>query len=248
MKRLKQLPFFLILLFTMNTIHSAEATVPEDISIDFIMGKFEPKNHPNFTVVESKYADRAGLYLQKETYQAFKEMYKAALQDGVKLKIRSATRNFRYQKGIWERKWTGQTKVGGQNLAKHIVDPVKRAKKILRYSSMPGSSRHHWGTDIDLNAFENSWFSHGKGLALYQWLQNNAADYGFCQTYTPKETRTGYEEEKWHWSYTPLSSQYTKFAQQYLNAEQFAGFKGAKTAKAVDIVGKYVLGINQNCY
>ena len=145
MKRLTQLPLFLIILFTMNSICSAEPIPPQEITTDFIMGKFEPRNQPSFTVINNKYADRGGLYLQVETYNAFKAMYKAALQDGVKLKIRSATRNFTYQKGIWERKWTGQTKVGGQNLAKTIADPVKRAKKILRYSSMPGSSRHHWG-------------------------------------------------------------------------------------------------------
>jgi len=239
---------FIIIFFTMNSAHSAEPTPSQEITLDFIMGKFEPKTHPDFTPISGKYADRNGLYLQAEAYRAFKNMYDAALKNGVKLKIRSATRNFNYQKGIWERKWTGQTKVGGQNLAKTIADPVKRAKKILRYSSMPGSSRHHWGTDIDLNSFENAWFASGKGLKLYQWLQSHAAEYGFCQTYTPKNMRTGYEEEKWHWSYIPLASKYTAFARHNLKSGDFSGFKGAKTAKSVDIVGKYVLGINSNCH
>lgn len=248
MKILKQISLFLIILLTMNSTYSAEATLSRTMNLDFIMGKFDPKAHPDFTVINRKYSDRGGMYLQTEAYQAFKRMYAAALKDGVKLKIRSATRNFDYQKGIWERKWTGQTKVGGQNLAKTIADPIKRAKKILRYSSMPGSSRHHWGTDIDLNSFENNWFESGKGLTLYQWLQANAPKYGFCQVYTPKEMRTGYEEEKWHWSYIPLASQYTTFAQRHLKAEQFSGFKGADVAKSVDIVGKYVLGISRNCH
>ena len=248
MKILKLIPLLLITLFTMNSTHSESIPPQQNITLDFVMGKFEPKSHPAFTVISSKYADRSGLYMQAEAYAAFKDMYNTALQDGVRLKIRSATRNFNYQRGIWERKWTGQTKVGGQNLAKSISDPTKRAKKILRYSSMPGSSRHHWGTDIDLNSFENKWFANGKGLKLYQWLQDNAAKFGFCQVYTPKDMRTGYEEEKWHWSYIPLASQYTKFAQRNLQAEQFSGFKGAKVAKNVDIVGKYVLGISRNCH
>ena len=114
---------------------------------------------------------------------------------------------------------------------------------------MPGSSRHHWGTDIDLNAFENSWFESGEGLKLYNWLQANAANYGFCQVYTKKGNArpTGYEEEKWHWSFKPLASQFTAFAKTNLKADAFSGFKGAKTAKAVNIVNDYMLGINPKC-
>ncbi|NJK84501.1 MAG: M15 family metallopeptidase [Saprospiraceae bacterium] len=42
-------------------------------------------------------------------------------------------------------------------------NPQERALKILKYSSMPGTSRHHWGTDIDLNSFSNSYFEQGEG-------------------------------------------------------------------------------------
>ena len=236
-------------LFIFSVIMTTNISAGEPATLNFIMGKFNPASQPGFVKIDAKYADRSGLYLQKEVYEQFKKMYAAALRDGIHLQIRSATRNFDYQKGIWEKKWTGVRKVDGKNLAKTIADPTQRAKKILLYSSMPGSSRHHWGTDIDLNAFENSWFSTGKGLKIYQWLQANAADYGFCQVYTNKaeDNRTGYEEEKWHWSYVPLSRGYTEFAKQHLKDEDFSGFKGAETAKAVDIVGNYVLGIAKNC-
>ena len=237
--------------------HSQSASITDTmnnksiyIDANFVMGKFEPKSHPDFVPIAAKYANRKGLYLQKSAYQAFTNMHADALKAGVQLQIRSASRNFNYQKGIWERKWTGQTKVSGQNLAKTQPNPVQRAKTILRYSSMPGSSRHHWGTDIDLNSFENSWFATGEGLKLYQWLQNNAANYGFCQVYTSKvqTARTGYEEEKWHWSYRPLAREYTTFAKKYINAQQFTGFKGAKVAADVHIVKDYVLGINPACF
>ena len=246
MKVLSQILLIFLSLSCLNTLSSAEG---DGITLDFVMGKFEPRNHPDFTSIEKKYASRGGLLMQKKAYEAFKNMYNEALKDGVKLQIRSATRNFVYQKGIWERKWTGQTKVGGKNLAKSIADPTQRAKKILRYSSMPGSSRHHWGTDIDLNSFENGWFTSGEGLKLYKWLQTNAANYGFCQVYTQKGPLrpTGYEEEKWHWSYKPLASQYTKFSREKSSADKFSGFKGAESAQAVNIVNHYVLGINPAC-
>ena len=114
---------------------------------------------------------------------------------------------------------------------------------------MPGSSRHHWGTEIDLNAFDNSWFDSGKGKRVYDWLQQNAARFGFCQTYTSKnrDGRTGYNEEKWHWSYVPLSGPYTEQAAQQLRNHMIRGFQGAETAEAVNIVGEYVLGINPQC-
>ena len=52
---------------------------------------------------------------------------------------------------------------------------------------MPSTSRHHWGTDIDLNSLNNSYFSSGKGLKEYDWLTTNANHYGFYQVYTDEK-------------------------------------------------------------
>jgi LAS superfamily LD-carboxypeptidase LdcB len=218
-------------------------------SKSFLMGKFVPYKHTSFIQVKSKYASRKGMYLQKKTYSAYKLMYLAALKDGVHLEIRSATRSFNHQKQIWEAKWTGRRKVAGMNLARKIPNEVNRARKILRYSAMPGSSRHHWGTEVDLNSFSNNWFSYGKGRRLYKWLQKNAKKYGFCQVYTKKSQHrlTGYEEEKWHWSYMPLSSLYTKQSKEIIILNDFSGFKGSSTANNVDIINSYMLSINPAC-
>ncbi|MEO1715087.1 MAG: M15 family metallopeptidase, partial [Bacteroidota bacterium] len=128
----------------------------------FITGNFNPATHPDFVRIEAKLTDKKEAYMHKEAYEAFLKMYAAAKKDGVDLLIRSATRNFNYQKGIWEAKWNGTRKVGGEDLSKTIPDPKARALKILEFSSMPGTSRHHWGTDIDFNSFENSYFAKGK--------------------------------------------------------------------------------------
>lgn len=223
---------------------------PSNEPLDFITGRFSPAKHPNFVSLGSQYSNRSNMYLQKPAYDAFKAMYKAAKKDGVRLVIRSAARSFNAQRSIWEGKWIGKRKVGGAlNIHKKIPDPMQRARKILEYSSMPGSSRHHWGTEIDLNSFNNDWFDSGKGKRIYNWLQQNAARFGFCQTYTAKsiDGRTGYNEEKWHWSYMPLSGPYTEQAAQQLRNHMIRGFKGAETAEAVNIVGEYVLGINPQC-
>jgi LAS superfamily LD-carboxypeptidase LdcB len=221
----------------------------EHWSIDYIMGQFEPALDSAFTLIDGKYADRQGLYLRKDVYQAFIQMHEAALSENIKLIIRSATRNFEYQKKIWEDKWDGIIPLESNKRANKIADETLRAQEILKYSSMPGSSRHHWGTDIDLNAFNNMYFEQGQGLLIYEWLTNHAASFGFCQPYSQKDSSRpkGYEEEKWHWSYLPISRQLTAQAGENLKDTMIIGFRGADQAQNLGIVNNYVLGIDSTC-
>jgi LAS superfamily LD-carboxypeptidase LdcB len=223
---------------------------PSIPSYTYLTGKFDPEIHPNFVKVAAKYTDGDPYVLHQETYAAFEEMHAAAATDGIKLVMVSATRNFRRQKQIWEAKWQGKRLLEGKDKADEVYpDPADRARAILRYSSMPGTSRHHWGTDIDLNNLENSYFKSGTGKKVYDWLTTNAADYGFCQPYTPKgEARPdGYEEERWHWSYLPLATQLTDYAATELKDGDISGFKGAEAAEKIGVIEHYVLGINKAC-
>lgn len=229
---------------------SEESVVLDSAIVNLLMGRFEPSQDSNFVLIPTSYADQEGRYMHKEAFTAFEKMYAAALRDGIKLQIRSAARNFEYQKGIWERKWTGETKLSsGEDASVAYVDSVDRALNILKYSSMPGTSRHHWGTDIDLNAFDNSWFESGEGLKLYRWLETNAHEYGYCRPYTSKDSLRpeGYNEEKWHWSYLPVSEPLTRYAQAMLSDSLISGFMGSGTAQEIEVVNKYILGINQSC-
>lgn len=222
-------------------------TIAIPLDLNYIMGRFDPSTHPDFVIIDSQYTDKKGMYLRKDTYEAFLEMYAHAKKDGISLQIRSATRNFYAQKAIWEAKWTGERAIeGGENLAVTTPDPKERALKILRYSSMPGSSRHHWGTDIDLNNLENGWFAEGEGLNMYNWLKTHAGEHGFCQVYTAGRPN-GYFEERWHWSYTPVSAKLTAYARTHLKNEMIDGFLGSESAPMIDIVKNYVLGINEDC-
>ena len=169
------------------------------IEKSYLLGQFDPKTDSRFVAIDDAISDggaRGGM-LRRETYEAFKKMAEAAKKDGVALTIISATRNFEAQKRIWENKWEGKVKVEGKDLTT-VKNTSERARLILLYSSMPGTSRHHWGTDMDLNDLNNEYFERDEGLKIYQWLQENAASYGFCQPYTSKKDgkRTGYEEEK----------------------------------------------------
>ena len=218
--------------------------------LKYIMGQFDPAAHPDFVKIERPYASGEGMYMRGDAFDAFKLMYEAAQKDGVALQIVSAARNFDRQTQIWNNKWTGRTLVeGGVNLAREVKDPVERAKRILRFSSMPGTSRHHWGTDIDLNALEDDWFLQGEGKRVYEWLSNNAGNFGYCQTYTVKndERPNGYEEEKWHWTYSPVSKVVLQSAKLLLSNQNLTGFEGSEVASEIGILENYVLGINPSC-
>jgi zinc D-Ala-D-Ala carboxypeptidase len=212
----------------------------------YLLGQFEESKDERFVKLDDSYTKggAVGKYLRKESYEAFVKMATAAKQDGVNLFIISATRSFDAQKTIWENKWGGRTMVEGKNLTT-IADLKERARLILLYSSMPGTSRHHWGTDMDLNSLENSYFATGEGLKIYQWLTAHSAEHGFCQAYTSKVSgRTGYEEEKWHWSYLPLSKILLEEYKKTINYSDIKGFKGSDVAKSIKAIENYVQGVS----
>ncbi|WP_246067758.1 M15 family metallopeptidase [Changchengzhania lutea] len=205
------------------------------IDKDFVLGKFDYTKHVLFVKVESIHASKP-IYLNKDVYQAFLNMFKHAKTDSVDLKIISGTRNFNEQKAIWERKWKKHKQ----------LEPLERSQKILNYSSMPSTSRHHWGTDIDLNNLNNTFFENGEGKKIYDWLKEHANAYGFHQVYTSKENgRTGYNLERWHWSYIPLASQCLKFYNENITYKNVAGFEGSELAENLKIIPDYVNGISE---
>lgn len=221
----------------------------DTFTLDYMMGKFVPASHPHFAEIPLRYASERGMYLRREVVEAFAKMASAAASEGMVLRVVSATRNFERQKKIWEDKWTGVRQVDGMDLSKSIANPAQRATKILEYSSMPGTSRHHWGTDLDINTVEPEYFDTEQGRKIYDWLVLNGNRFGFCQPYTPKGNArpAGYNEEKWHWSYRPTSARLLRLAKDSLRDDMIAGFQGAGTAVELKVVERYVLGVNQEC-
>ena len=214
-----------------------------------LLGQINPSNDSKFAIIEKPYTSKSNIYMLDKAYAAYKSMYAAAAKEGLDLKIVSAFRSFNHQKSIWEAKWTGARKVLGKDLSKAYQNAEQRAKVILLFSSMPGTSRHHWGTDIDIYSVEDKDFQKGKGKKIYEWLVKNAHNFGYCQVYTPKpSTRTkGYEEEKWHWSFLPIAKKYLVEYKKTITYNDIEGFKGDRVAKKIDVIENYVFGINPNC-
>lgn len=197
------------------------------------MGQVTPARDPAFTALGE-------YHLRKPVAEAFLRMQTAAAADGITLRVLSATRTFADQRQIWERKW----KLSAE------TDPEKRALKIMTYSSMPGTSRHHWGTDLDLNSLSPRWFvDTAEGRRVYEWLSRRAKEFGFCQPYSAKGTArpTGYSEEKWHWSYQPWASSFVRQYAELMQPADLKGFAGAEVAGRVRSIEDYVNGIDASC-
>lgn len=209
---------------------------PWKIKKSELTGEFTPSSHPGFKKLKSPYTTRSDAWLRIETADAFIKMANAAKKDGVNLVVVSATRNKSYQRRIWERKWA----------ARNGTDEEK-ARDILKFSSMPGTSRHHWGTDLDINNLEPEWWTSGRGLKYWNWMNEHAWEYGFFQPYTGDEhTRlSGYKEERWHWSYHPQSSRLLRAYNTLVDYNDLNGFSGSKAAKDVMVIENYVNGIYQ---
>lgn len=150
--------------------------------------------------------------LQEEVQEAFDKMQKAALKEGISLRIVSEYRSFDRQASIWNRKYHKYISQG--------FSPREAITKIIEYSTLPGTSRHHWGTDIDLIdgsvAIPKSVLTHanyeGNGIyaKLKKWMDENSEKYGFYLVYTNDPHRKGFKYEPWHYSYKPLADKLLK--------------------------------------
>jgi LAS superfamily LD-carboxypeptidase LdcB len=218
-----------------------------DIPKERLLGKDQNSDH----LTQVKGSD---FLLEKETYKSFEKMkqefdsYSRSKNKKVRLVILSAYRSYDHQKRIWEEKFSGKRpmRVSVSGLSEQqIVD------LILEFSSMPGISRHHWGTDIDFNSLDNHYFEKDpEGRFLLQWLESNANRFGFCRPYTSFLSRNqkGFQEEKWHWSYKPSSQDYWR---GWLQVESSIGFgndldfSGSKYS--IPKAREYVESISNDC-
>ena len=148
--------------------------------------------------------------MQQEVYEAYERMRQAAAKEGIDIKVVSAHRSYHRQREIWNAKYKTLTLQG--LTAKDAI------QEIITYSTLPGTSRHHWGTDIDIidNANPQSgdvllaekFYGDGPSSALRSWMNRNAADYGFLEVYTDHPNRKGFAHEPWHYTYHSLSKAY----------------------------------------
>ena len=167
-------------------------------------------------------AERLGVRVNRTVVEPFLRLQAAAREAGFDLQILSGFRSFEDQLSIWNRKVTGKRAVLDSNAVPLDItrlSPEQLVFAILRWSALPGASRHHWGTDLDVydRAAQPAGYEielipaevdpGGMFGPLHAWLDERIGDgtaFGFFRPYD--RDRGGVAPERWHLSYGPVAT------------------------------------------
>jgi LAS superfamily LD-carboxypeptidase LdcB len=156
--------------------------------------------------------------LHYEVVASFLSMRDAAASEGIDLQARSSFRDFDTQLAIWNRKWRGERTIfdrQGREVPRASIADADCVDAILCWSAVPGGSRHHWGSDIDVidvaavpagysvQLVPSEYAADGIFSRLATWLDSNMQRFGFFRPY--RTDRGGVSPEPWHLSYAPVS-------------------------------------------
>jgi LAS superfamily LD-carboxypeptidase LdcB len=145
-------------------------------------------------------------------------MQAAARSAGIELAVVSSFRDFERQVAIWNAKFQGTRELldrDSRPLAHASLDEPALIEAILTWSALPGASRHHWGTDVDVidraavsadyqvQLRPAEFGGAGPFARLDAWLAANMSRFGFFRPYV--RARDGVQPEPWHLSFAPLA-------------------------------------------
>jgi LAS superfamily LD-carboxypeptidase LdcB len=199
--------------------------------------------------------------LHKEAAAAYVAMRAAAARAGHDLVPVSSFRDFAHQARIWNAKFRGERPMfDGEGRAFDVgtLSDAGKVSAILLWSALPGASRHHWGTEIDVIdrlALPPGYRPHlmpaeyqpgGPFVALNDWLEKHMQEFGFYRPY--RTDRGGVRPEPWHLSYAPLSVAATRAVtpdvlSAALDAEEVLGHEVVR-ARLVEIHERYVSNVD----
>lgn len=194
----------------------------------------------------------------------FLRLQKDATEDGFDLQIISAFRDYERQLKIWNAKASGQRQLI-DDLERPLdfasLSPSQIVFSILRWSALPGCSRHHWGTDIDVydgktqraedvKLVPSETINDGPASRLHDWLDQKIStnsSHGFFRPYSTD--RGGVSPERWHLSYHSLSRRFLEaysfsiFKKNILESEMI--LKDVVLEHAEEIYQRFMINIDQ---
>ena len=159
-------------------------------------------------------------YLHANIVNDFVALQSAAASAGFDLCIASSFRDFNRQSAIWNAKFSNKRVVlnkAQQAVELNSLSDIEKCTAIMLYSALPGASRHHLGTDLDIfdkGAVSDDYelqltpdeYQHGGPFAeLSQWLDTHLAEFGFYRPY--QHDLGGVAPELWHISHIAQSEQ-----------------------------------------
>lgn len=177
-------------------------------------------------------AESLGARMHRDAVDPFVQLRAAARAAGFDLTVLSGFRSFEQQLSIWNRKTTGQLVVLDSDARPLDIARLSQEQlvfSILRWSALPGASRHHWGTDLDIydmaatpdayvvELIPREVNAGGMFAPLHEWLDRRIADDAACGFFRPYDIdRSGVAPERWHLSYAPVASAYARMLTQEL--------------------------------
>ncbi len=148
----------------------------------------------------------------------FERLQKKAHRAGFGLEAVSGFRGFEAQLKIWNEKALGKRPVldsQGKALDITRLAPRELVYAILHWSALPGASRHHWGSDIDVidrlamppryqvQLIPEETAPGGIFHGLHKWLDRHMGEEGFFRPY--QVNLGGVQPERWHLSHAPTA-------------------------------------------
>ena len=168
---------------------------------------------------------RLNMLIHKDVLEPFITLKNAAIEEGFNLSICSAYRSFDRQRVIWNDKLSGLRPVLDQfsnPIDLNQLTDWQKVKAVLRWSALPGSSRHHWGTDFDIydaaamidgykiRLVPEECQDTGVFAPMHKWL-NSTLSITSNSFYRPYSVdHGGVAPELWHLSYRPLADTYAQ--------------------------------------
>jgi len=152
---------------------------------------------------------------------ALEQLRHDARAEGFDLRVVSGFRSFMRQAEIWNAKAAGLRPVFDaqeQPIDTRALSERELVFAILRWSALPGASRHHWGSDMDvvdaaaippgyeLRLSVDETRDGGPFAPLHRWLGARIASgraHGFFRPYTGEGCDVA--PEPWHLSFAPLA-------------------------------------------
>lgn len=201
-----------------------------------------------------------GNRMLQDAARAFASLQEDAREAGFDLAIASAYRSFERQLAIFNGKASGQRVVHddrGEPIAMDKLPALQQLRAILRFSALPGTSRHHWGTDLDIFDAAAAGGDYCVQLSpaevapggvfdgLHCWLDQRIAagqSHGFFRPYALD--RGGVATERWHLSYAPLARDCGELLTESVMRESWTGsgllLRDEIEENLADILARYV--------
>lgn len=159
--------------------------------------------------------DETPLLLHPETIKSLMRLRLEARFQGIDLRVASGYRSFERQRSIWNRKCSGELPLydsQGRLLDALSLSSSQLLDALSRWSALPGASRHHWGSDVDLidavpvqkgyiaQLLPEEYAEGGAFAQLGNWLDERLSQRG-CEFARPYDRdRGGVAPEPWHLS------------------------------------------------